>query len=94
MTPRFIARHVQHMAGELPKSNLFNHKLGEKPMAINTNTNTNTNATFTARLRRQAYAKNGEPKGDGPRCATCGALAAWGRHMTCRREYGCLVVAT
>ena len=47
---------------------------------------------------RDAYTPTGEPKGDGPRCATCGDLAAWGLHCECktgddirkaaRREFG------
>ena len=39
-----------------------------------------------------AYAKNGEPNGNGPKCATCGDLAAWGTHPACERRNGKLVV--
>lgn len=39
-----------------------------------------------------AYDKNGEPRASGPRCATCGDLAAWGSHPACERKRGKLVV--
>ena len=32
---------------------------------------------------RHAYGPTGEPRGDGPRCATCGDLGAWGEHPLC-----------
>jgi hypothetical protein len=28
---------------------------------------------------------DGTPKGDGPRCRTCGDLVAWGAHPGCER---------
>ncbi len=39
-----------------------------------------------------AYNHKGETRGNGPRCATCGDLAAWGRHPSCERRRGKLVV--
>lgn len=35
---------------------------------------------------------DGEPRGNGPRCATCGDLAVWGQHPLCGREDGSLLV--
>ena len=34
----------------------------------------------------------GEPRGDGPRCVTCGDLAALGTHPLCEHERGKLVI--
>jgi hypothetical protein len=39
-----------------------------------------------------AYWPNGEPKSIGPKCATCGDLAAWGTHPACERRRGKLIV--
>ena len=39
-----------------------------------------------------AFAANGEPRSGGPRCATCGDLAAWGSHPQCARRRGKLIV--
>ena len=35
---------------------------------------------------RHAYGPTGEPRGDGPRCATCGDLGAWGEHPLCATD--------
>jgi len=35
---------------------------------------------------------NGEPRGDGHVCATCGQLASWGTHRGCERKKGQLIV--
>lgn len=36
--------------------------------------------------RKHVYSPSGEPLADGPRCATCGDLAAWGTHPGCGYE--------
>jgi len=43
-------------------------------------------------FKAAAYSKNGETSGSGPRCATCGDLAAWGAHPWCERKGDRLVV--
>ena len=41
----------------------------------------------------EVYARTGEPLGNGPRCSTCGDLAAWGTHPLCKRgSFGRLLV--
>lgn len=47
---------------------------------------------MTKKMVAAARNSKGEPRADGPRCATCGDLALWGTHPRCRKEYGCLVV--
>jgi hypothetical protein len=39
-----------------------------------------------------AYSSKGEPLGNGPKCATCGDLAAWGSHPACERQRGKLLL--
>lgn len=43
-------------------------------------------------FRAAAYDAKGQPRGNGPKCATCGDLAAWGTHPACERKGGKLVV--
>ena len=45
-----------------------------------------------AEFAKAAYRKNGELNGNGPKCATCGDLAAWGTHPACARRAGKLAV--
>jgi hypothetical protein len=47
--------------------------------------------TMSKKAFEAAYA-NGEPKASGPKCATCGDLAAWGTHPACERRNGKLLV--
>lgn len=49
--------------------------------------------TFTKKEAAKAYDKKGQPLLNGPRCATCGDLAAWGQHPQCETVRGCLVLA-
>jgi hypothetical protein len=50
---------------------------------------------FTARAadgdEKALYNDRGEPRGDGPRCKTCGDLVAWGTHPQCERHRGRIV---
>jgi hypothetical protein len=40
----------------------------------------------------QVWEESGEPRGDGPLCMTCGALAAFDSHPSCDRDHGSLIV--
>ena len=48
--------------------------------------------TMSKKAFAAAYTSKGEPKGNGPKCATCGDLAAWGTHPACERKAGKLVI--
>ena len=42
---------------------------------------------LTKKMAAANYNEKGEPKGNGLKCATCGQLAAWGRHpAACERD--------
>jgi hypothetical protein len=47
---------------------------------------------LTKALRAAGTSPNGDPRGNGPRCATCGDLALWGTHPGCRTRRGRLLV--
>lgn len=40
---------------------------------------------------KEMYSDKGYPRADGPRCATCGDLIAWGEHPMCARKHGRLI---
>jgi hypothetical protein len=48
--------------------------------------------TMTKALWKAAHNQKGEPLGNGPKCATCGDLAAWGAHPACEKKNGKLIV--
>jgi len=41
---------------------------------------------MTKKMAEQNYSAKGEPLPFGHRCATCGDMAAWGRHPGCERD--------
>jgi hypothetical protein len=52
-----------------------------------------TKGTMTKReFDASAYSPKGEPLANGPKCATCGDLAAWGSHPACQRQRGKLLL--
>jgi hypothetical protein len=51
------------------------------------------NQTMTNRaFKKAAFYKSGRVRANGPRCATCGDLAALGTHPACGRRNGKLVL--
>lgn len=48
---------------------------------------------LTSYIRRACYDANGQVRGNGPRCATCGDLAVSCTHPACRRIGGLLVLS-
>jgi len=48
--------------------------------------------TMTAADYKAAHNQKGEPLANGPKCATCGELAAWGSHPACETKGGKLIV--
>lgn len=41
---------------------------------------------WTKKMQKESYSTKGDPRADGPKCATCGDLAAWGTHPACERD--------
>lgn len=51
------------------------------------------NGLFRGKVKAGAWNDKGEPYGNGPKCCTCGELAAWGWHTGCaRNKSGDLIV--